>query len=340
MYPNYCAYDILLQFFETYATWKWPNPVILKPIVDHGFNLKVWDPKINPGDKYHKMPVITPAYPSMCSTHNVTQSTSELIIEEMDRAREIMKRNGDFDELFKCTDFFRRHKLYLEIRISARTHEDCLMWKGYVESKVRLLAMKIEGTEKVQAAIPFPKAFKCTETETEKDSDSVKDNANLNVKDGSTSDKKVHLNEPESKKMRLNDSDSAKNNSDGAPFINNNNGSPSINNNNDSPSINNNNDSPSIKNDSTTLINETFPPVKNDYSLERDRVSVNVFFIALKLAVNKAAEKKLYLSGPIEEFIELANGWEKRRPGMKIEVNARKKREIQEFLKGLEEVEE
>jgi len=146
------------------------------------------------------------------------------------------------------------------------------MWKGYAESK-----MEIEGTEKVQAAIPFPKAFKCTETETEKDSDSVKD--------GSMRDKKVNLNEPEAKKMRLNDS---------------------------------------------------------DYSHCYYTVITLTLFMGQGLRkclfhspqnIHKGSGKKA-VSSEIEEFIDLANGWEKRKPGMKTEilcidsVNARKKKEI------------
>jgi poly(A) polymerase Pap1 len=34
-------------------------------------------------DQAHRMPVITPAYPSMCSTHNITASTMSIIRNEM-----------------------------------------------------------------------------------------------------------------------------------------------------------------------------------------------------------------------------------------------------------------
>lgn len=41
--------------------------------------------KLYPGDRSHRMPIITPAYPSMCSTHNVTESTQMIMTEEFKR---------------------------------------------------------------------------------------------------------------------------------------------------------------------------------------------------------------------------------------------------------------
>lgn len=38
----------------------------------------------------HRMPVITPAYPSMCSTHNITASTMTIVKNEMLRGKLIL----------------------------------------------------------------------------------------------------------------------------------------------------------------------------------------------------------------------------------------------------------
>jgi poly(A) polymerase len=35
-----------------------------------------------PSDRAHRMPIITPAYPAMCATHNVTASTQMVMTEE------------------------------------------------------------------------------------------------------------------------------------------------------------------------------------------------------------------------------------------------------------------
>ncbi|KAH0869447.1 hypothetical protein HID58_076469, partial [Brassica napus] len=62
LYPN------ALQTF--YTQWHWPNPILLCSIDDEGsssLGLQVWDPRRNPKDLLHKMPIITPAYPCMNS---------------------------------------------------------------------------------------------------------------------------------------------------------------------------------------------------------------------------------------------------------------------------------
>ncbi|KAL6122231.1 hypothetical protein NUSPORA_00761 [Nucleospora cyclopteri] len=162
LFPNKSAFDIFSKYFEVYSLWDWPNPVVLKEVVDHHYNLKVWDPAKYPADRYHKMPVITPAYPSMCATHNVMQSTFDLIKKELQRASDILgKKSGEenhFTKVFESTDFFRKYKIFIAVEIEAR--ESFKMWVGYVESKVRVLANKLEGMECIDAAIPFPKPFK------------------------------------------------------------------------------------------------------------------------------------------------------------------------------------
>ena len=72
--------------------WNWPQPVLLKPIEEGPLMVRVWNPKLYPNDRQHKMPIITPAYPSMCSTHNVTSSTQAVIISEFKRAADISDR--------------------------------------------------------------------------------------------------------------------------------------------------------------------------------------------------------------------------------------------------------
>ncbi len=46
---------------------------------------QVWNPATTLKDRRDLMPVITPAYPSMCSTFNVSKSTLQKIMEEIRR---------------------------------------------------------------------------------------------------------------------------------------------------------------------------------------------------------------------------------------------------------------
>jgi poly(A) polymerase len=110
------------------------------------------------------MPIITPAYPSMCATHNVTLSTREIIQRELKRAGnitdQVMLGKSQWKDLFvKHTFFTQGYKYYLSIISASTTKEAQNIWSGCVESKVRLLVVGLEGHESIALAHPFNKGF-------------------------------------------------------------------------------------------------------------------------------------------------------------------------------------
>lgn len=104
------------------------------------------------------MPIITPAYPSMCATHNVTASTQMIMTDEFKKggkshhliypacltlvsASEVVERvvagTAEWSELFKKHDFFLKYRYYLKIIATAANSDLQLKW--YVPSNpVRL----------------------------------------------------------------------------------------------------------------------------------------------------------------------------------------------------------
>lgn len=174
LYPNAVSAVIVEKFFHIYSQWSWPQPVLLKPIEDGPLQVRVWNPKLYPYDRQHRMPVITPAYPSMCATHNITSSTQKVIIGEFVRGVEIMSQintgKKTWSDLFARHDFFHKYKFYLCIVAATEgTSEDHLKWSGMVESKLRLLVQKLEVTDGIQLAHPYVKdfnnTFKCKDGE-------------------------------------------------------------------------------------------------------------------------------------------------------------------------------
>ncbi|CAG8657195.1 Poly(A) polymerase [Rhizophagus irregularis] len=163
LYPNAIAGAIVSRFFRIMYQWNWPQPVLLKPIEDGPLQVRVWNPKIYHGDRYHLMPIITPAYPSMCATHNVTQSTKKIIEEEFKRAAEIADKvmigTGKWSDLFSKHDFFSRYRHYLQIITSSDSATRQLKWSGMVESRIRHLISKLEGVDNLYLAHPFVKGF-------------------------------------------------------------------------------------------------------------------------------------------------------------------------------------
>ncbi|CAK9436723.1 uncharacterized protein LODBEIA_P56840 [Lodderomyces beijingensis] len=150
LYPNAVAATIVSKFFQIFSQWAWPQPVLLKPILSGP--LRVWNPLLYPGDRLHRMPVITPAYPSMCATHNITKSTMAVILEELERGRSL-----GLPELLARHDFFHRFRFYLCIAVASKGEE--LHFHGWCESKIRFLVGKLEVVPGVQLARPFPRSF-------------------------------------------------------------------------------------------------------------------------------------------------------------------------------------
>lgn len=167
LYPMACAAVVLGRFFYLMSTWPWPRPIMLKEIEDGPLQVRVWNPQIYPGDKRHLMPIITPAYPSMCATHNITHSTQKVIKRELLRASQItsdiLAEKRRWKDLFdKHTFFVQDFKYYLSIVAASHDKEAQDNWSSSVESKVRKLVGLIEQSpaEDVELAQPFNKGFK------------------------------------------------------------------------------------------------------------------------------------------------------------------------------------
>lgn len=110
------------------------------------------------------MPIITPAYPSMCATHNVTRSTKQIVYKELVRGGEITDKivsgKGQWKDLFvKHTFFTDSYKYYLSVVSASTTKEAQLIWSGYVESKIRILVGSLDEHESIAIAHPYNKGF-------------------------------------------------------------------------------------------------------------------------------------------------------------------------------------
>ncbi|KAF9925118.1 polynucleotide adenylyltransferase [Linnemannia zychae] len=161
LYPNACAATIISRFFSILHQWPWPQPVLLKPIEEGPLQVRVWNPKLYQADKAHKMPIITPAYPSMCATHNVTDSTKAVMLSEFKEAAElvnrIMSNRVPWSALFTKDDFFTRYRHYLQVIASSDSEERHLTWSGLVESRIRHLVAKLERIDNLVLAHPYIK---------------------------------------------------------------------------------------------------------------------------------------------------------------------------------------
>jgi poly(A) polymerase len=163
MFPTATAAAIVAKFFRILHDWPWPQPVLLKKIDEGHLGFRVWNPKLYPQDKAHRMPVITPSYPSMCSTHNITQSTQIITTQEFGMAAEVADKillgQESWTTLFKKGDFFHRYKHYLQVIASSTSADTQMKWGGLVESRLRQLVMKLELVENLEIAHPYMNGF-------------------------------------------------------------------------------------------------------------------------------------------------------------------------------------
>eukprot|EP00951_Prasinocladus_malaysianus_P005447 scaffold38622_cov36-Prasinocladus_malaysianus.AAC.1 len=125
----------------------------------------VWDPRKNIRDREHLFPIITPAYPCMNSSYNVSESTKSIMIEEFKRGDMVLEQillkpdNPNWTILLETGKFFTEFKNYLEIEIVASCDEEFKLWEGWCHSRLRHLVMKVERFVHVR---PWPKGVKCS----------------------------------------------------------------------------------------------------------------------------------------------------------------------------------
>merc|ERR1712232_228690 len=95
--------------------------------LDYKASLKVWNPKTNPADRQHVMPVITPAYPAMNSTHNVTETTKSILLDEFRRGYELVKnveaQKTEWNEVHAPLPYFNVFRNFLWLEILAKSDE-------------------------------------------------------------------------------------------------------------------------------------------------------------------------------------------------------------------------
>ncbi|KAF5295880.1 hypothetical protein FQR65_LT10368 [Abscondita terminalis] len=171
LYPNAAPATLVHKFFLVFSQWKWPQPILLKQPFNVNLGFPVWDPRVTVTDRYHLMPIITPAYPQQNSAYNVSQSTRTVMMEEfksgLTLTDEIMLGKQTWDKLFERPLFFLKYKHFIVLLVYSGSTEDHLEWCGLVESKVRLLIVTLERNQHIKLAHINPESFDQLEAQQE-----------------------------------------------------------------------------------------------------------------------------------------------------------------------------
>ncbi|EGZ28664.1 hypothetical protein PHYSODRAFT_474162 [Phytophthora sojae] len=143
LYPTAAPSTLLLRFFMVLNNWKWPLAIQLCKTHDANLGLEVWN--ANAGhNRYQVMPILTPAYPSMNSSFNVSTHSLTVMKEEFKRGltivQDVLSKGGsEWGPLFEPSDFFAVHQHYLAVEVYTEKQEEEAAWCGFCESRMRKL---------------------------------------------------------------------------------------------------------------------------------------------------------------------------------------------------------
>lgn len=173
LYPNASASRLIQKVFFVFSTWQWPQPVLLNhasPSTGTALDKLVWDPRCNHGDRFHLMPILTPAYPEQNSTHNVSRSSLTVIQNELKKGLEVCNQilagTSTWKDLLKEVCFFESYLHYVALTLDTPTEKDEASYGGFFESKIRQFVQILERNPQVEMVQVNPKKFKKTGTKT------------------------------------------------------------------------------------------------------------------------------------------------------------------------------
>eukprot|EP00262_Sarcandra_glabra_P015655 TRINITY_DN4881_c0_g2_i1.p1 TRINITY_DN4881_c0_g2~~TRINITY_DN4881_c0_g2_i1.p1 ORF type:complete len:547 (-),score=58.95 TRINITY_DN4881_c0_g2_i1:310-1950(-) len=138
-HPNASVNILILKFFETFACWPWPRPVILQ---DGSLPWREFT------DGRSFMPIRMPCSPYEFCNSNITRSTFNKIRAEFRRGniltRDIGRPDFEWSSLFDPFPYTQTYTRFICIFLSAPSNDELQDWLGWVKSRFRGLVLKLE----------------------------------------------------------------------------------------------------------------------------------------------------------------------------------------------------
>jgi len=110
------------------------------------------------------MPILTPAYPSMNSSFNVSTHSLTVMKEEFKRGltivQDVLSKGGaEWGSLFEPSDFFAVHQHYLAVEVYTEKEDEEQAWCGFCESRMRKLVESLAYNPALCRLRAFTKKF-------------------------------------------------------------------------------------------------------------------------------------------------------------------------------------
>nr|CCA19046.1 Poly(A) polymerase putative [Albugo laibachii Nc14] len=182
LFPGRTVSYVFVHFFYVLSEWQWPKPIMLNIPYDAKLGLECWSFQLR--DRTHVMPIITPAYPQMNSSAQVTASTLSVIKEELWRARDLLEREIlssitshqqdqrtrkeagalekpdtdtflSWDVLYQPSSFFVRYDWYVGLTIQIDSSE-LGRWETFVCSRLHKLVKMLQDLPMIDLVHGYP----------------------------------------------------------------------------------------------------------------------------------------------------------------------------------------
>ncbi|KAG6731546.1 hypothetical protein I3842_01G133700 [Carya illinoinensis] len=142
-HPNASLNSLIVNFFQMFAFWPWPTPVILQdgilPTTRDAIEIR------------SLMPIQLPCSPYEYCHSNVTRSTFRRIRAEFlrghDRTRDLLKPDFDWGSVFEHFPYPKEYTRFVKIYLSASDQDDLGDWVGWVKSRFCSLLTKLEEVQ-------------------------------------------------------------------------------------------------------------------------------------------------------------------------------------------------
>ncbi|XP_021746165.1 nuclear poly(A) polymerase 3-like [Chenopodium quinoa] len=140
--PDACLSALIMNFFNTFASWPWPTPVALQD------GMMPVTPDVT--EKRNWIPIRLPCSPYRCCQSNVTRSTFNRIRAEFLRGhritQEILQTEFDRDSLFEpyINAYRKLYSQFLKIYLLSCAKDGLGDWVGWVKSRFPSLILKLE----------------------------------------------------------------------------------------------------------------------------------------------------------------------------------------------------
>ncbi|KAI7880234.1 Nucleotidyltransferase [Lichtheimia hyalospora FSU 10163] len=157
------AESLISSFFRTWSKWDWRHPVMLtNTIPTLGDESPDYQSMTDFQDAY--MPIVSPCYPVCSAAPFVTKSTRQVIVQELQRANDIIEYAlGDtalmLDLLFQKMVLFKRYHHFLQITITAETFKSKETWIRKMACNIPMLLQMLESNPQLSQIHPYTKVY-------------------------------------------------------------------------------------------------------------------------------------------------------------------------------------